>query len=391
MKRNDFYYENRNLTGMEVTASLEEKPSLKHESVIANAVKQSLLLSIAAFTLVACDKDDDEKEEPPVVKQERLFVLNSGKMDGNNSSLTLYDVESGEVTSTDAFKAQNNRGLGDTGNDLVVYGSKLYIAVTGEDNVEVTDLSAKSVKQIKAEGQPRYLAAANGKVYVSFIDGKVAQIDTASLNIEKTVAVGRNPEQMAVVGNKLYVANSGGQDYPANYDNTVSVINLSTFTEEKKITVNMNPCNMLTDSNGSIYLISNGDYGLNPGKVQKIDTSNGDAVTNLEVGGTEAALLGSTLFLLHSVYDENWNPTMSYNAYNIETNSVISTNFVGSAQFAADPYKIFSDSVSEELYITTSDYVNNGDVYIFDKSGGVLKTRFEAGLNPVKVIKVYGL
>jgi len=82
---------------------------------------------------------------------------------------------------------------------------------------------------------------------------------------------------------------------------------------------------------------------------------------------------------------------MSYNAYNIETNSVISTNFVGSAQFAADPYKIFSDSVSEELYITTSDYVNNGDVYIFDKSGGVLKTRFEAGLNPVKVIKVYGL
>lgn len=359
---------------------------MKRRGLFKFRTLSGLIFITAAIFFFGCSKDD-ESEEKPVEAKEYLYVLNSGKMDSNNSSLTMYDVENGVIAAADAFKLQNGRGIGDTGNDVIAYGNKLYIAVTGENTVEITDLDAKSVKQLQTDGQPRYLTASDGKVYVSYINGKVAQIDTLSLAIEKTVTVGRNPEQMVAVNGKLYVANSGGQDFPANYDNTVSVINLSTFTEEKKIEVNMNPCNMIADNQGNIYLISNGDYYLNPGKVQKISTNSNDAITDLNIDGTEAALLGSTLFLLHSAYDENWNVTMSYYSYNTENNSIISNNFVGATQFTANPYKISSDEEAEELYITTSDYLNNGDIYIFDKTG-TFKKSFEAGLNPVKVIRV---
>ena len=38
---------------------------------------------------------------------------------------------------------KNGMGLGDTAQDMIVYGDKMYIAVYGESTIEVTDLKAK--------------------------------------------------------------------------------------------------------------------------------------------------------------------------------------------------------------------------------------------------------
>ena len=47
------------------------------------------------------------------------------------------------------FRALNHRGLGDTANDMDIYGSKLYVVVNVSSTVEVIDLqSGLSVKQI---------------------------------------------------------------------------------------------------------------------------------------------------------------------------------------------------------------------------------------------------
>ena len=87
------------------------------------------------------------------------------------------------------------------------------------------------------KSQPRYFAACDGKVFVSYYDGYIARIDTATLEVDAMVKVGRNPEQLAVCNGYLYVANSGGMDLNTalGCDNTVSVVNLSTFTEVEKI------------------------------------------------------------------------------------------------------------------------------------------------------------
>lgn len=76
-----------------------------------------------------------------------VYVLNSGNKGNNNSSLSFYDFETKKVEA-DIFKKVNGRGLGDTANDILVYGSKAYIAVTNSNTIEVTDLQGKSLNKL---------------------------------------------------------------------------------------------------------------------------------------------------------------------------------------------------------------------------------------------------
>ena len=369
------------------------------------AAALSLLMS-AGF--VACDDDDpvvdlptdeptEEPDEPeePADEPETVtyyYVLNSGQNGSNNASLSLYNTATKEVVS-DIFMDKNGRGLGDTANDMLRYGDKIYIAVYGSEAIEVTDMDGNSLKQIQSvTGDPllpRYLTSYEGKVYASLYDGFVARLDTASLEIEATVAVGRNPEQLVVSNGKLYVANSGGMDYntPLGYDKTVSVIDLASFTETEKLEVVINPCNMVADAQGDVYLVSMGNYGDVPNTLQRIDTQNDEVETVSATNATEMALFGDDIFMMYSQYDANWNQTISYIRYNALSEQVVTDAWI--TEPIAKPYKIGADLATETLFVTESDYTNNGDVYSFS-SDGTLKEKFEVGLNPIKVIPFSG-
>lgn len=366
------------------------------------------LLWAAAFgllmsaSLVSCDDDNpvidnpdnpDDPNTPPteeVVTTNGYYVLNSGKMGSNNASLSFYNTDTQEVTA-DVFMEKNERGLGDTANDMLIYGEKMYIAVYGSQVIEVTDLQGNSLKQIQSTTgsplQPRFMTSHEGKVYVSLYDGYVARLDTASLEIETQVAVGRNPEQLAVANGKLYVANSGGLDYntPLGYDKTVSVVDLASFTETKKLDVVINPCNMAVDSEGDVYLVSMGNYGDVPNTLQRIDTQTDEVETITTTNATELASAGDELFMMYSQYDANWNQTISYIRYDAINEEVITNKWI--TEPIAQPYKIGLDSESGTLFVTESDYTNNGDVYCFT-SEGTQTAKFEVGLNPIRVFAV---
>ena len=301
----------------------------------------------------------------------QLYFLNSGNMGNNHATLTMYDPETGE-SDPDYFMTQNGRGLGDTAQDIIIYGEKMYIAVYGESTIEVTDLRAKSIKQIRTEGQPRYMVADGGKVYVTYYNGYVARLDTASLEVEATVPVGRNPEQLAIANNKIYVANSGGMDASTSvgYDKTVSVIDIPSFTEKKQLDVVLNPGRVQVDDQGYVYVVSIGNYGDIPNTLQRID-SRTDEVSVLEAcpNATEMAYLDGVLYTYYSQYDANWNTTITFTSYNGTT--------------IAQPYSISAAGIN--IYVAESDYTNNGDVYGFGTDGKLLITT-EAGLNPMKVV-----
>lgn len=284
-----------------------------------NFIYVSALCALMSFSFTSCGDDEDpipeipeqpdhEKPEPeqPVVDESfmALYFLNSGKMGSNNASLYMYDVDKEEVV-PDYFLAQNGRGLGDTAQDIVVYGDKMYITVSGENTIEVTDLHAKSIKQIKVDQQPRYLAMDGGKVYISYFNGEVARLDTASLEVDATVKVGRNPEQMAVANGKLFVANSGGMDYntEVGYDKTVSVVDLASFTETTKVEVVLNPTRIVADEQGAVYVISMGDYMAVPNTLQKIDaeTLEVSVVEGCPSADRDGLQGGDPLFLLFPI------------------------------------------------------------------------------------------
>ena len=344
---------------------------------------------LLAFSFTGCSDDEDTAPSPDPAPLSGIYVLNSGNLGGNNASLSLYEPAIEQVHA-DIFKSVNKRGLGDTANDMIVYGSKMYIAVYNSNVIEVTDLQAKSIKQIQSGDEPllpRFFTAHEGKVYVSLFDGYVACLDTASLTIEKKIKVGRNPEQLVVANGKLYVANSGGLGYdsPIGYDKTVSVIDLNTWTEKSKIKVVINPVNLVKDEQEEVYLVSMGDYGAVLNTFQRIDTKM-DTVSVIELtNATEMASVGNKLYMLYSQYDANWNQTVSYIAYDALKEEVLSNRFITDQTEIKKPYKISADKLTNHIYITESGSTNNGDVYAFDAAGKLLY-RFEAGVYPVKVV-----
>lgn len=344
------------------------------------------LCALMSLTFTSCDDDDNGITVPTeVASTSGLYILNSGSYGHNNASLYFYNLETKEVEK-DVFYSLNNRRLGDTAQDIIVYGSKMYISMYGSQTIEVIDLKGNSLKQINSEGSPRYMTSHAGKVYVTLYDGYVARLDTASLEIEQRIEVGRNPDQLVVANNKLYVANSGGMDYnsPIGYDKTVSVIDISSFTETKKIDVVLNPNKLVTNTQGDVFLASWGNYGDVPYTFQRIDTTT-DEVSSIEnpANATEMAVLGNTVYVLHSVYGAEWNIFV----YDSVNDSLIREQFITDGTEIASPYGISSSSTLDYVFVGESDYSNTGDIYIF-RPEGTLVDKVEAGLNPMKVVDV---
>ncbi|MDR1332069.1 MAG: YncE family protein [Tannerella sp.] len=342
-----------------------------------------------AFAFTSCDGGNDP--EPPVVEPDSSIIgfLNSGNFGSNDASLDfVYFTAGGEEVVSNLFFTKNGRNLGDTGNDMIACGSKLYIAVSGSKTVEVIGRDGASLKQLHFDGDPRYFAAHEGKVYVTLFDGHVARLDTATLAVEKTVPVGRNPEQIAVANNKLYVANSGGLDFASEigYDRTVSIIDIPSFTETKKIEVGVNPSRIVTDSEGDVYVASMGNYADLPAVLQRIDRE--DRVSVVEgVVANEMVSTGERIYIISSQYDANWVATYAFISFDALQEKVISDHFIESGSEPANPYMICADPQTERLYISSSNYTSNGEFIEYNLEGKRLR-QWALGLNPVKAVVV---
>ena len=345
--------------------------------------KLLLLGLVAGFT--ACTNENDGPEIPPgnETSSNVCYVLNSGDWQSSNSSLTKYDLATGQ-TVQNYFELQNGRCLGNTANDMLVHGSKMYIAVSGESTIEITSLDAKSIKQIKCTGQPRYLAADGDKVYVTYYDGNVARIDTTSLEIDAMVEVGRNPEQLAVYNDDLYVANSGGMDYntAVGYDKTVSVVDLETFAEVGRIDVVCNPA-VVVSCDAGVFVASYGNYYDIPSTLQCISSDGSVTVVEECSNMTELCYNDGRLYGFFSEYDEYWNSTTTYLSYDV-VDKIVDSPWIKEA-FLPVPYKVCA--AGEYVCVTSSDYMNDGDTYLYDTDGMLVHT-IPSGLNPVKVVVV---
>lgn len=332
-----------------------------------NLKLSTILLTVAAASLIsACRKDKIESSTPD---EKGIYVLNQGNFNANNSSLTFYSLTN-KTTVADQFAASNaGSGLGDTGNDVKIYGSKMYIVMNVSSTIEIVNAkTAKSIKQIKmVDGstarEPRYVVFNKNKAFVSSYDGTVAVIDTATLNVDKYIKVGRNPEQMVIAHGKLYVANSGGLDF-ANPDKTVSVVDLTTLTETKKITVPVNPVTIAADGFGDVYVIAynNIDYTTT---LTTIDNTT-DVVKSIKPFDAGYA----TPFVVNGDFAYYASDLSKVKVFNVRTETTASENFITDGTVLTTPYAIAVDATTGELFVTDAlNYKLNGVLYAFDKSG----------------------
>ncbi len=348
-------------------------------------------LIISVVTLFSCTKNDNTSTTTPIGETpDGFYVLSEGGFGANNTKLAFYNNKSNTITG-DFFAQQNPAAssIGDVGNDMVVYGSKIFIAVNGSNNVTVLNAqNAQLIKRIIFSSalpkQPRYLAAARGKMYVTGYDNTVSVIDTGSLTIIKNIMVGANPEGIAASANYLYVANSGGLNaYP---DSTVSLIDLNTETEIRKIKVGINPNKIEINQAGNVFVSAYGNYGNVPPSISVI---NGNINLN-------SVNLGSNFSFSHIrisgdiAYLYNNYGGSSIKVYNTATNTIVRNNFITDNTTVQTSYGLNINEVNGDVYITDAgNFVNSGKVFCF-ASNGVKKfsVSVSPGVNPNKVIFV---
>lgn len=316
---------------------------------------------------------------------EGFYLLNEGNMGMNRASLDMFNYRTGIYTQ-DIYSERNPdvvKEMGDVGNDLKIYGNKLYAVINCSNKVEVMDKwTAKRIKKIDIPNC-RYLAFYKDKAYVSSYAGPVAidpnaeigfvaEIDTATLEITRKVTVGYQPEEMVVHDGKLYVANSGGYRVP-NYDHTVSVVDLESFTEIKKIDVGINLLRMAIDRQGDIYVSSRGDYYNTSPNLFVIDSKTDKVTHQLDIPVMEMKMVGDSLYY-YSVawsYITNSN-TITYGIFNSKTKQVVSDKIItdGTDKRIMIPYGLEVNPQTREIYICDAqNYVVTGYIYCFSPEG----------------------
>lgn len=311
------------------------------------------------------DGSDNPEEQPTEVSG--FYILNRGSNLENNSAIHFYDYSTNQL-SDDIYKKANNSSLGESAQQMLVYGSKIYVAVTFSNRLSVLDMNGKLLKTIEPkEGEntmsPRCLAAGGGKVYMTYYNGHaVASLDTTSLEIEKKIAVGRYPEELTVVNGKLYVANSGGGDFP-NYGNTVSMIDLSTFKVEKNIDVIINPVSLQADSKGNVYVVSMGNYEDINNTLQRIDAGSGEVKTMGD--GSLIKIVKDKLYVIYAQYGKG-KPTLK--KYNALTGAVEVENLANIESFQS-PSAMGVDPVSGNICVVDGPWNSTATLYLFDKDG----------------------
>ncbi|MEC5142910.1 DUF5074 domain-containing protein [Chitinophaga sp. 212800010-3] len=356
-------------------------------------MRYKTLCTLAIVALAACRKGDQvvPTVETPVTTPTPnsaiagFYLLNEGNMGTNKASLDYFDYHTGFYNKNVYTKINPDvvKELGDVGNDIQIYGAKMYAVINTSDKVEVMEATtAKRLGQINIPNC-RYVTFANGKAYISSYAGPVqitpnapigyvAEVDTATLQITRKVIVGYQPEEMAAVGNKLYVANSGGYRVP-NYDSTVSVIDLTTFKEIKKIDVAINLDRLKADQYGDIYVTSRGDYRKIPSRLFLIDTQTDAVKQQFPIAASNLWISGDTAYVYGSEYNYNtYKWTITYNMLNVKTNTLLNKNFIsdGTEQSIRMPYGVAVNPVTKEILVAdASDFVSSGTLYCFDPSG----------------------
>lgn len=325
-----------------------------------------------------------------------MYLVNEGNMGSNKCTLDFLDYTEG-IYMRNIYPERNPtivKELGDVGNDVQIYGNKLYIIVNCSNKVEVLDArTGVRIKQIEIPNC-RYICFRREHAYVSsyvagvLIDpnaplGAVFKIDTASLQVVDKVTVGYQPEEMVVLGDYLYVANSGGYRVPY-YDNTVSVVEFEGFHQEQQIVVGLNLHRIKADKYGKLWVSSRGNYndiyspyGSVPSNLFVLDKRvgyNEMIVTDtINVPCSNMAIHGDSLYLYSHDYDNiTQQSTLTYGIINIKTKKVVSKNFItdGTEKEIKMPYGISIHPETGDIYVTDAkNYVSTGTLSCYNKEG----------------------
>ena len=354
------------------------------------------LLSIA---LTSCRGDEiifpaeyeklpiEVRSEPSFAANEPIgmYLLNEGNMGSNKATIDYLDFCNGIYIRNIYGERNPNviKELGDVGNDIQVYGNRLYAVINCSHKVEVMDLrTCRRIGQIDIPNC-RYIRFHGDKAYISSYVGPVSidpnaqlgaifEVDTATLRITRKVTVGYQPEEFEIIGDYLYVANSGGYRVP-DYDSTLSVVDLTDFRQVKKIPVCVNPHRVRKDQYDRLWITSRGDHKDVQPQLVCLQPLHSTPYTLHQTSPSEMVIVGDSMYFYGTHWsDETMSNQITYGVLDIRYPISDIRSFItdGTEQNIKIPYGIQVNPYNGDIYITDAkNYVSSGQLHCYSREG----------------------
>lgn len=315
-----------------------------------------------------------------------VIVLNQGNFGQDNANVSFIS-NNFEKFDNNFFNIINPSVImGDTAQDIGFYNDLAFIILNGSNTVQVVNrYTFKHIQTIMGLKNPRYIAFANGKGYVTnwglgtnTTDDYVAVINLSTFAITSTIPVVEGPERIIVNNSSLYIAHTGG----FGYGKTVSVINAVTNLVTNTIAVGDVPNAMKVQGN-ILYVICGGNPSFvsppaveTSGRLVKINLSTNAVASSINFAG-----------MVHpsniDIADSNLYYTVNagifrtpLNANELPTTPLFNTTAQGTAGIYS--FEIENSSI---FVGDAGNYNSNGKVHVYSLEG-MLKKSFTVGVIP---------
>lgn len=366
-------------------------------------MKQLLYYILPLLMLSSCRNDvmvvpmEDINTGGKTVKSEiiGMYLLNEGNMGSNKSSLDYLDLSGKDATVHYLRNIYSERNpetvmmLGDVGNDIQIYGSRLWLVINCSNKVEVAQandavrigkVDIPNCRYVTFKDRYAYVSSYVGSVYSGSNSplGSVYKVDTLSLQKVDSCSVGYQPEEMAIIGKKLYVANSGGYQGMTGqgYESTVSVIDLDKMQETERITVAPNLHRIRKDKYDQLWLTSRGNYMDSESKIYWLNKG-GDGkmqvIGHLDQPVSDLCIVGDSLYFYGSQWSEiTMTNTVTYGIIDVRTHQIVSTSLSDAPEInkIRMPYGIIVNPIHRDFYLMDAkNYVSSGELLHFLPDG----------------------
>ena len=305
-----------------------------------------------------------------------LFILNEGNFTYANSSLSRYDIETGEVENFKFFNV-NNAPIGDVGQSLTIIDDDMYIVVNNSKYIYKVDVETTLFKAvIDGFTSPRYmLQVSDNKAYVSDLESKGIWILNLTTMQHRFLETGNTTEAMVKIGDEVFVSNWSNY-YPGlmgdiTSNKTIQVIDCVSDTLVTEIEVAQEPNAMVVDKNDNIWVSCSGSYNsvqdpalicIDPATrtiIKRFNfTPGADYPSGLAIDGT-----GENIFFMNGGYG-----TLNVYKMSVDDNELPTTPFITANGKLF--YNIKVNPENGDIYITDAkDYVSNGDLLRYSADG----------------------
>jgi len=321
---------------------------------------------IAFFLTLSCTRDPNPvfpDLTDSYLSGSGVFILNEGQFRSGNGSLSFFSNDSARIFNN-VFLKINKRLLGDVPYSMSIMGDNAYIVVNNSAKIEITKRNdMESVATISGLSSPRYISLISStKAYVTSLDSdSLTIINLENNSISGYINIKGSSESIIDVSGKAFIARWVG-------GNKIMVVNTVNDMLIDSIDVAMEPESMVTDKNGTVWVLCNGGWtreyfaeliAINPMtyEITKrfVFPSKNDSPTCLQIDGK-----GENLFFL-----KNGVRKMSINASELPP-----------APFIAESerlfYKLGINPLNGDIFITDAvDYQVKGYVLRFGSNGSL--------------------